>query len=71
MVQSGSSVRQGLGYSASLAGLCGVLVCGRMCSRVEHCSVGRQRSRLLLAEQRRRRQLRRIAREAAQVRSDR
>jgi len=36
-------------------GLCGRLVCPRICSRVEHCPAGLRRSRARLAEQARRR----------------
>jgi hypothetical protein len=42
-------------YPQYQPGLCGKLVCPRMCVRVEHCQAGLRRSRALLAERARRR----------------
>ena len=38
-------------YPQYQPGLCGRLVCPRVCSRVEHCPAGLRRGRQLLAEQ--------------------
>jgi hypothetical protein len=40
-------------------GLCGALVCPRLCNRAEHCEVGLRRRKQLLAERARRRLWRR------------
>lgn len=45
--------------ASAQVGLCGELVCSRLCLRSCHCAVGRQRSARLLAAQRARRLARR------------
>ncbi|HUV52785.1 MAG TPA: hypothetical protein VMW64_06900 [Dehalococcoidia bacterium] len=45
-----------------MKGLCGQLQCKRLCAKAQYCQLGQERVRKLLAQQRERREARRIQR---------